>query len=140
LKQAENGFLQYGSYSSAVSHAGSLRENVVGQVEEIFYHLSADMALCVEAASVVIIFFASMQALVRAVASLFQTRGLHGKREIWARYAVWLLLGLEFLLASDIIRTAIAPTWTDIGQLAAVAVIRTFLNYFLTKDIETIGT
>ena len=53
---------------------------------------------------------------------------------------MWLLLGLEFLLASDIIRTAIAPTWTDIGQLAAVAVIRTFLNYFLTKDIETIGT
>jgi len=50
-----------------------------------------------------------MQALVRAVASLFQTRGLHGKREIWARYAVWLLLGLEFLLASDIIRTANRP-------------------------------
>jgi uncharacterized membrane protein len=112
----------------------------MGPVEEIFYQIADGLALCVEAASVVIIFVASMQALFRAVASFAQTRALHSKREIWARYAVWLLLGLEFLLASDIIRTAIAPTWNDIGQLAAVAVIRTFLNYFLTKDIETIGT
>jgi uncharacterized membrane protein len=40
------------------------------------------------------------------------------------------------LLAADIIRTAIAPTWADIGQLAAIAALRTFLNYFLDKDIE----
>jgi uncharacterized membrane protein len=45
-------------------------------------------------------------------------------------------LGLEFELAADIIRTAIAPTWTDIGQLAAIGLIRTFLNYFLEKDLE----
>jgi uncharacterized membrane protein len=37
------------------------------------------------------------------------------------------------------VRTAIAPTWVELGQLAAVAVIRTFLNYFLEKDVERIG-
>ena len=42
----------------------------------------------------------------------------------------------EFELAADILRTAITPTWTDIEQLAAIAALRTALNYFLTKDIE----
>ena len=49
---------------------------------------------------------------------------------------MWLILGLEFMLAADIVRTAISPTWQQTGQLAAIAVIRTFLNYFLEKDIE----
>lgn len=53
-----------------------------------------------------------------------------------AGFGVWLLLGLEFELAADIVRTAISPSWTDIGQLGAIAVIRTFLNYFLEKDVE----
>jgi uncharacterized membrane protein len=45
------------------------------------------------------------------------------------------MLGLEFELAADIIRSAISPSWTDVGQLAIIAAIRTFLNYFLEKDI-----
>jgi uncharacterized membrane protein len=48
-------------------------------------------------------------------------------------------LGLEFELAADIVRSAISPTWTEIGQLGAIAAIRTVLNYFLEKDIEEFG-
>jgi uncharacterized membrane protein len=55
---------------------------------------------------------------------------------VWVRFGVWLLLSLEFQLGADIIRTAISPTWTQIGQLGAIAVIRTFLNHFLEKDLE----
>jgi uncharacterized membrane protein len=40
------------------------------------------------------------------------------------------------MLAADIVRTVIAPTWVDNGQLAAIAVIRTFLNFFLERDLE----
>jgi len=58
---------------------------------------------------------------------------------IWLRFGVWLMLGLEFELAADIVRTAIAPSWTEIGQLGAIAVIRTFLNYFLERDVERYG-
>ncbi len=47
----------------------------------------------------------------------------------------YLVLGLEFQLAADILKTAIAPSFTEIGQLAAIAGIRTVLNYFLTKEI-----
>ncbi len=47
----------------------------------------------------------------------------------------FLVLGLEFQLASDLLKTAISPSWEQLGQLAAVAAIRTALNYFLTKEI-----
>ena len=47
----------------------------------------------------------------------------------------FLALGLEFQLASDVLRTAVAPSFRELGQLAAVAAIRTALNYFLSKEI-----
>jgi uncharacterized membrane protein len=43
---------------------------------------------------------------------------------------------LEFALAADIARTAIEPDWEDIGMLAAIAAIRTALNFFLERDLE----
>jgi uncharacterized membrane protein len=49
---------------------------------------------------------------------------------------MWLLLGLEFELAADIIGSVISQTWQDVGMLGAIAVIRTFMNYFLEKDLE----
>ncbi|MFC5847755.1 DUF1622 domain-containing protein [Deinococcus petrolearius] len=48
----------------------------------------------------------------------------------------WLAVSLEFLLAADILLTAIAPSWDDIGKLGAIALIRTALNYFLQKETE----
>jgi uncharacterized membrane protein len=54
-------------------------------------------------------------------------------RLILARY---LALALEFQLGADILATAIAPSWDTIGKLAAIAVIRTVLNYFLSKEME----
>ncbi len=46
-----------------------------------------------------------------------------------------LALGLEFLLGADILNTAIAPSWEQVGLLAAIAAIRTGLNYFLQKEL-----
>lgn len=47
-------------------------------------------------------------------------------------------LGLSFLIGASILKTILAPTWTDIGKLAATIAIRTFLNYFLLRDIESV--
>ncbi len=47
-------------------------------------------------------------------------------------------LGLAFLIGASILKTIIAPTWTDIGQLAAIIAIRTALNFFLLRDVETL--
>lgn len=56
-----------------------------------------------------------------------------GIRLTLARY---LALGLEFQLAADILSTSVAPSWDQIGKLAAIAVIRTMLNYFLMREME----
>ena len=45
-------------------------------------------------------------------------------------------LGLGFLIGASIIKSTVAPTWNDIGQLAAIIAIRTVLNHFLMRDIE----
>lgn len=58
------------------------------------------------------------------------------KEDLRLRFGRWLALSLEFLLAADILRTAVAPSWSEIGQLAAVATIRTALNFFLQREIE----
>jgi len=50
--------------------------------------------------------------------------------------ARFLALALEFQLAADVLGTAVSPSWTGIGKLAAIAVIRTALNYFLSREIK----
>jgi len=47
-----------------------------------------------------------------------------------------LSVALEFLIGADILRTAIAPTWEDIGKLGAIVIIRTVLNYFLSRELK----
>lgn len=58
------------------------------------------------------------------------------QKHIWRRFARAIILALEFALAADIAHTAIAPSWEDIGQLAAIATIRTALNWFLERDLQ----
>ncbi len=72
-------------------------------------------------------------AFVRAALVSRSTREFVRVRLRLGRY---LALGLEFQLASDVLSTAIAPTFEEIGKLAAIAAIRTLLNYFLGKEIE----
>ena len=48
----------------------------------------------------------------------------------------FLALGLEFQLAADILRTAVSPSFTELAQLAAIAAIRTALNFFLGREIK----
>lgn len=53
-----------------------------------------------------------------------------------AVWALWLSLAIEFELAADILRTTIAPSWEEIGKLAAIVILRTVLNYFLQTEIR----
>jgi uncharacterized membrane protein len=60
------------------------------------------------------------------------------EREVWLRYGRTLVAGLTFQLAADIIESSITTEWEAVGRLAAIAVIRTFLNYFLERDLADI--
>jgi uncharacterized membrane protein len=106
-------------------------------MEQIFKQAAGYIALAVEASAALIIAYGAMQALYGSFRAVIEKRSQIGQRkDVWLSFGMWLLLGLEFELAADIVRTAISPTWTDIGQLAAIGVIRTFLNFFLEKDLE----
>jgi uncharacterized membrane protein len=108
--------------------------------EELFKELAGWVALGVEIVACLVIAWGAIQALFGLLAAKEEDpiHPFRAKKDVWLRFGVWLLLGLEFELAADIVRSAIAPTWAQIGQLAAIAVIRTFLNYFLEKDVENL--
>src|SRR3989442_6313913 len=97
------------------------------------------LAMGVEAAAAVVIGLASLEAIVRAL-PLFLQRNVQQQAKVDIRLGLgrWLALGLEFALAADILRTAVAPSWREIGQLAAIAVLRTALNFFLEREIERV--
>jgi uncharacterized membrane protein len=90
----------------------------------------------VETAGALIIFVGAGWAFVRFIAALVRGRGyIKGFNSIRLTLGRFLVLGLEFQLAGDVLRTAVAPGFTEIGQLAAIAAIRTALNYFLGREI-----
>ena len=103
---------------------------------EIVKNISAVVATCCEFIAVVVIVIGAVQATGSAVAALVRTKKTVPPLIVFRGFAGWLVLALEFLLAADILRTAISPTWNDIGQLAAIAAIRTFLNYSLSHDLR----
>ena len=107
-------------------------------MEELLREVSSYLALGLEAASMLMIAIGGLEAFVLMLPAIAFRRTSHGfRRAAWLSLARWLLLGLEFMLAADIVRTIISPSWDDIGQLAAIAMIRTFLNYFLERDLDT---
>lgn len=58
------------------------------------------------------------------------------KRGVWLEFSRWLIAGLTFQLAADIVQTMIVPGWQDIGRVAAVAAIRAFLTFTIDRDVE----
>lgn len=101
-------------------------------------HLAGGIELC----AAVLIGLAAIQATARSLWLFFArpkpaaAGPTTGTEEIRLSLGRWLALALEFELAADILRTAVAPTWNEIGQLAAIVVLRTALNFFLQREID----
>ena len=89
----------------------------------------------VEATGVIVIFIGAVLAAIGFVRAL-PRRDPDSFVPVRLTLARFLALGLEFQLASDILRTAIAPSFEELGKLAAVAAIRTALNYFLSREVR----
>jgi uncharacterized membrane protein len=89
----------------------------------------------VEACGAFIIAAGALWSFVRFLSVAVRTRSMDSFVSVRLTLGRYLALGLEFQLAGDVLRTAIAPTFSEIGQLAAIAAIRTALNYFLAKEI-----
>ena len=103
---------------------------------DLIKYWTTQIAALVEATGAIIIALAAVEAAMRA-AMVFVRRRLppEAKDEVRLRLGMWLGVALEFELAADILRTAIAPTWNDVGLLAAIIALRTLLNFFLQMEI-----
>ncbi len=98
------------------------------------------LAAGVEAAAALVIGLAAIEATLRALLLFIPGRIIAGesdaKEAVRLRLGRWLAVALELELGADILRTAVAPTWTEIGQLGAIVVLRTALNFFLQQEID----
>ncbi len=95
------------------------------------------IALGLEGTAVLIVAIGGIETAAASVSHFFskESTSWH-RRQVWLRFASWILLALEFALGADVVRTAVAPSWDDIGKLGAIAAIRTALSYFLERDIK----
>jgi uncharacterized membrane protein len=106
---------------------------------EIIKTISEYVALFLEGAAVLVIVIGAVQSCV-----IYIRRGLIKRSELITlmqsrfKLGLSLSLGLGFLVGADVVKTAISPTWTDIGQLAAIVVIRIVINFFLMRDMRQI--
>ncbi|QGN49053.1 DUF1622 domain-containing protein [Micromonospora sp. WMMD558] len=103
---------------------------------DVLRHGYGFLITTVELAGAIIIFVGAVWAAARFVVEGLRHRTAKVCTPIRLALGRALTLGLEFLLAADILRTAASPTFTQIGQLAAIAAIRTALNYFLGREIR----
>jgi uncharacterized membrane protein len=109
-------------------------------VEGVVINAVQWLRLAIEATAALVIAVGAIMAIYgfgRALA-LHRPENYVDVRLTLARY---LALAIEFELAADILSTAIAPSWEQIGKLGAIVVIRTGLNYFLMREmnVERVG-
>jgi len=104
---------------------------------EVFRQCTVYLAAFVEAAAAIIIAYGALEATAKVFLLVVRRGNMRTNKEyIRLNLGQWLTVALEFELAADILRTAVAPSWNDIGQLAAIIIIRTTLNFFLQKEID----
>ena len=103
-------------------------------MEMLLHDFAHYVALAIEAIAIVIIAIGAVEAVIGIVRlSLRSGATNNDRRAVWLTFARWLVAGLTFQLAADVVNTSFAPTWDELGHLAAIAAIRTFLSYFLDR-------
>jgi uncharacterized membrane protein len=107
----------------------------VEHLEALMTHGVLALNLAVELVGVAVIGVGSVVALIQLV-RIWRQRGPSTFTTVRLTLAHYLALALEFQLAADILVTALAPSWEEIGKLAAIATIRTALNFFLAREVK----
>ncbi|MBL7710445.1 MAG: DUF1622 domain-containing protein [Chitinophagaceae bacterium] len=105
-------------------------------MEEFALNTTITISHAVEILAAIIIGVAVIQVLLNYFRIFFQPVCRITKEEIRVRFGSSVAVSLELLLGADVLATAVAPSWDDIGKLAAIAVLRTALNYFLDRELK----
>ena len=106
-------------------------------MSEIAEWITKHLSSFVEILAAIVIGLALLQFLYRYVTSIFKPNIGTVNQDLRIKFGSSLTVALELLLGADILATAIAPTWDEIGKLAAIAALRTALNYFLERELDS---
>ena len=106
-------------------------------METLLHDVARIVVLCAEAIALLLIAIGIVEAVVNIARLLLRGHATADrKRDVWLEFARCLVAALTFQLAADIVSTSLAPGWEEVGRLAAIAAIRTFLSYFLDREVE----
>jgi uncharacterized membrane protein len=106
-------------------------------MEALLHDVGHYAALGMEAIAIVMIVAGAVEALLSIIRVQVRSDATNqDRREVWLMFARWLVAGMTFQLAADIVSTSLAPTWDELGRLASIAAIRTFLSFFLDRELD----
>jgi len=108
-------------------------------MEELAKHITLTVSHAVEMLAAIIIGTAVLQVLWNYGQSFTKFNRSISKESVRVQFGSSVAVALELMLGADVLATAVAPSWNDIGKLAAIAVIRTALNYFLERELRHIN-
>jgi len=106
------------------------------QIDDTIKDITMCVARGVEGIAAFIIAVAVLQVVFSYITNIVKPVFRKTNEEIRLKFGSYAAVSLELLLGADILSTAVAPSWDDIGKLAAIAVIRTGLNYFLERELS----
>jgi uncharacterized membrane protein len=106
-------------------------------VEELLHTIGHYVALGLEAIAIAVIAVGALEAVFGIVRTAFRSDVTNqDRRHVWLMFARWLVAAMTFQLAADIVNTSLVPSWDELGHLATIAGIRTFLSFFLDREFD----
>ena len=107
-------------------------------MEQIAKYVTLTVSHAVEILSALITGAAVLQVLWDYGRSSLKSKCVISKEAIRIHFGSSVAVALELLLGADVLATAVTPSWDELGKLAAIAIIRTVLNYFLERELKHI--
>ena len=107
-------------------------------METLLQDIARYVALAIQAIAILIVAYGTGRAVVDMVRLAVSSPSADARaRVVWLRFAHVLVAALTFQLAADVVSTTVAPTWEELGRLGAIAGIRTFLSFFLDREVAS---
>lgn len=107
---------------------------------ELFRNILSFMATAISVVSLLIVVYGTLVATIgflknefNRIQDLFSPVSI---RRIRVELGSYLLLGLEFLIASDILETVLKPGMNELAILGGIVLVRILLSFFLNKEIK----
>ena len=105
-------------------------------MEEIAKSVTIYISLTLEIAAATVVAAALLRLILRYFQTFYKSKSGLSAMDARVQFGSAVAVSLELLLGADVLETAVAPSWDDIGKLAAIATIRTVLNFFLEKELN----